>query len=196
MSSENEEQGTPDETLTQRITAPQPAQPARPAEPAQQPQWADWDQPWQAPAEPEPGQASSPGQPGRSEKTAGPVASRTSAFTNLSALRVFAQVACPVLLLIGLSFGENVGRNGWDAYPAWAVFAAVCAVLQMAPLVGGRLGLTAENSWFLAAVGTAALVGYWVIIVLPGVSSNSGFAQTLAVAFAVIGLWLSPGRRV
>ena len=105
-------------------------------------------------------------------------------------------MACPILLLIGLTFGEDGAQSGWEAYTAWAIFAAVCSVIQLAPLVGRSLGLTPENAWFLAAVGTAGLVGYWVIIVLPGVSSNAGFAQTLAAGFAVIGLWLSPGRRV
>jgi hypothetical protein len=124
------------------------------------------------------------------------VTGRTASWANLQALRVLAQVACPILLLVGLSFAEDGADTGWEAYTAWAVFAAVCAVIQLAPLVGRSLRLTTENAWFLAAVGTAGLVGYWVIIVLPGVSSNTGFAQTLAAGFAVIGLWLSPGRRV
>ncbi len=70
------------------------------------------------------------------------------------------------------------------------------ALLSLAPLVGGGLGLDKPTAWSVGAVGTAALVGYWVIIVLPGVSSNAGFMLTLATACAVIGCWLSPGRRV
>lgn len=143
------------------------------------------------------------GEPGRQEQSqprpdqpSGGVAARTASLTNLHYLRVMAQVACPILLFVGLTFSEDNVQQGWAAYTAWAVFAMVCAVLQLAPLVGRSLGLTAENAWFLAAVGTAGLVSYWVIIVLPGVSSNTGFAQTLAAGLAVIGLWLSPGRRV
>jgi hypothetical protein len=124
-----------------------------------------------------------------------PTGTRSSSLASLHQLRVLAQVACPILLFVGLTFAEDHQERGWQAYTAWACFAMVCAIVQLAPLVGRSLGMTAENAWFLAAVGTAGLVGYWVIIVLPGVSSNTGFAQTLAAGFAVIGLWLSPGRR-
>lgn len=208
-----------DETHTQWVAADQPSA-------GGEPQWAEWDQPWEPPDEPSdqaaapvptsdqaaapplptpaapPQPAAHPAQPGPADETGtaaqpdGPVAARTTSWANLHALRVLAQVACPILLLVGLTFGNDSSQTGWEAYTAWAIFAAVCAFIQLAPLVGRSLGLTTENSWFLAAVGTAGLVGYWVIIVLPGVSSNSGFAQTLAAGFAVIGLWLSPGRRV
>lgn len=54
----------------------------------------------------------------------------------------------------------------------------------------------AEKLWTIAAIATAALIAYWVIIVLPGVSTNSAFVQTLGVGCAAIGIWLSPGRRL
>jgi hypothetical protein len=142
------------------------------------------------------GGSSSSDAPAGTAQPSDSAAGNAGSWANLHALRALAQVACPILLLVGLSFSEDGVQSGWEAYPAWAVFALVCAVIQLAPLVGRSLGLTAENAWFLAAVGTAGLVGYWVIIVLPGVSSNTGFAQTLAAGFAAIGLWLSPGRRV
>ena len=97
-------------------------------------------------------------------------------------------------MVIGLSFKDH-GVYGWHEYTAWAVFAAVGAVLQLAPVARSSLSLAEDQAWFLAAVGTAALVGYWVIIVLPFVELNTGFAQTLGVVAAVIGLWLSPGRQ-
>jgi hypothetical protein len=124
------------------------------------------------------------------------VTNANASWANLHQLRILAQVACPILLLVGLTFTEDHAQRGWQAYTAWACFAMVCALLQLAPLVGHSFGITAENAWFLAAVGTAGLVGYWVIIVLPDVSTNTAFAQTLAAGLAVIGLWLSPGRRV
>lgn len=215
-------QWTPDETQTQWVQAGQQPEGARewaPSEPEAEeypPQWAPWDesaegavwpasdpaaqtwqQPQQAPDVPlqwSPPSYGDQGQPGQ-DKQRGPSAlAKAMSVGNLGALRLFAQVACVVLLLVGLTF-DNGGTNGWGDYTAWALFAVVCAVLQLAPIVGKSLGLTDENSWFLAAVGTAGLALYWVIIVLPGASSNTGFAQTLAVGFAVIGLWLSPGRR-
>jgi hypothetical protein len=114
----------------------------------------------------------------------------------LRVVRIAAQIACPLILLVGLSLTGHHQRSGWDAYPAWAFFALGCAVLQLAPIARRTLRLADEHAWFLAAVGTAGLVGFWVVIVLPVVSSNAGFAQTIATACAVIGLWLSPGRRM
>lgn len=113
----------------------------------------------------------------------------------LTGIRVSCQLLCPVLLVAGLSIPEN-DTQGWTAWPAWAIFATVAAFVQLVPLVRSVTSMSAATAWTLGAVATAALGGYWVVIVLPGVSSNTGFSQTLAVACAVIGCWLSPGRRV
>lgn len=110
-------------------------------------------------------------------------------------IRASCQLLCPVLLVAGLSIPEN-DTQGWTAWPAWAIFATVAAFVQLAPLVRSITSMSAATAWTLGAVATAALGGYWVVIVLPGVSSNTGFCQTLAVACAVIGCWLSPDRRV
>jgi len=178
-----------DETQTQWVRSG-PPEGARewsaPADGGAQAEWAEWDEPaagtgWTAPP--------------AEEAVAPPPAERAKSLATLGVLRLAAQVACPLLLLVGLSVDEH-GTNGWHAYTAWALFAVVCAVLQLAPVGGKRLSLTDESSWSLGAVGAAGLVAYWVIIVLPGASSNTGFVQTLAVGCAVIGLWLSPGRRL
>ncbi|MEJ7742196.1 MAG: hypothetical protein WKF73_06375 [Nocardioidaceae bacterium] len=58
------------------------------------------------------------------------------------------------------------------AYTAWAVFATAAAVLQLASLVAPLIGLSASASWTTGAAATVALVGYWVIIVLPGVEQQ------------------------
>jgi hypothetical protein len=204
----------PDDTPTQWVASePTPADPStattRPegwfGPPAtNEPAWASWDEPWDPPDQPfdqtageDPPDVTEPSQDvpsqaataGATRQTA-PLAERRS-WADLPALRILARVGCPILLLLGLTVGDDGRQNGWDSYRAWAVFAVVCAVVQLAPL-----GLAADSTWFLAAVGTAGLVGYWVIIVLPGVRSNAGFAQTLAAGFAVIALWLTPGRRV
>ncbi len=192
----------PDETQTQWVRSG-PTEGAHewtaPAEDGG-PQWADWDRSettdYTAPGASSAGSSSSSSS--SSEAAAGggrSPAQRMVSLTSPGVLRLAAQVLCPLLLLAGLSFDDG-GNNGWDAYTAWAIFAMVCALLQLAPVVGRRIGLADESSWSLDAVGTAGLVAYWVIIVLPGASSNTGFVQTLAVGFAVIGLWLSPGRRL
>jgi hypothetical protein len=117
------------------------------------------------------------------------------AHARYTAVRVLAQLACLALIITGLSVKENGGR-GWTDLTAWAIFAAAAAVVQMAPLVGRGFGLDAATSWTAGAVATAALVAYWVIIVLPSVSTNVGFALTMGTTAAVIGSWLSPGRQL
>ncbi len=88
---------------------------------------------------------------------------------SLAGLRTILQLAVPVLVVVALLLTEDGAEsNAFEEVTAWSV----------------------------GAVGTAGLVGYWVIIALPGVSSNAGFMLTLAAACAVIGCWLSPGRRV
>lgn len=116
---------------------------------------------------------------------------------SLAGLRPILQLVVPVLVVVALLLTENGAEtNAFEEVTAWSIFAVVMALLSLAPLVGGGLGLDKSTAWSVGAVGTAGLVGYWVIIVLPGVSSNAGFMLTLATACAVIGCWLSPGRRV
>lgn len=116
---------------------------------------------------------------------------------SLAGLRTILQLAVPVLVVVALLLTEDGAEsNAFEEVTAWSIFAVVMALLQLAPLAGGALGLDRSTAWSVGAVGTAGLVGYWVIIALPGVSSNAGFMLTLAAACAVIGCWLSPGRRV
>jgi hypothetical protein len=120
---------------------------------------------------------------------------QASAHTQYTVVRVLAHIACLGLIITGLSVKED-GVRGWTDVAAWAIFAATAAVAQTAPLVGGGFGLDAATSWTVGAVATASLVAYWVIIVLPSVSTNVGFALTMGTAASVIGSWLSPGRQL
>lgn len=114
------------------------------------------------------------------------------------------QILSPVLIVLGLSLPES-GSVAWMNYLLWALFATAASLVQLVTLRGAPLhdqrsegapSTTPNQRWSLAAVATAALVGYWVIIVLPGISANSAFLQTLGVGCAAVGLWLAPGRRV
>ena len=67
--------------------------------------------------------------------------------------------------------------------------------MQLAPLVGSAFGWTTERSWTIGAVATAAIIGFWVLVVAPNVSSNEGFFLTAATACAAAGCWFSPGNR-
>lgn len=212
-----QEPWAPDETQTQwvqSVPAEGSTEWSPPVVDASEPRWADWDQ---APADSVwPPLAATDLSDADATSSASPVASdaetsdrlatgrlasgpRASALlaslANLALLRIVASIACPLLLLVGLSADEH-HTDGWHSYLAWALFAVVCALLQLAPVLGRHVGMTDESSWSLAAVGTAGLAAYWVIIVLPGASSNTGFVQTLAVGLAIVALWLSPGRRL
>lgn len=180
---------SPDETQTQWVRS----EPARgsvawspDADESAAPQWGDRQQTSPRTRPTPEGGANAPSPVVESE--------RGGAVRSLAGVRQAAQVACPLLLLAGLSFDE-LDTDGWHTATAWALFAVVCAILQLGPLAGRRVRLSDESSWFLCAVGTAGLVAYWVIIVLPGASTNAGFVQTLAVGLAGVGLWMSPGRR-
>jgi hypothetical protein len=166
-------------------------------QPAPQPAWSPSDPGYQVqeePVWPAGAQPDSGGWPAEPQPDAG-AHRHYQAHARHTAVRVLAQLACLGLIITGLSVNENGGR-GWTDVTAWAIFAAAAAVVQMAPLVGRGFGLDAATSWTAGAVATAALVAYWVIIVLPSVSTNVGFALTMGTTAAVIGSWLSPGRQL
>ncbi|GAB2604138.1 hypothetical protein [Pseudactinotalea suaedae] len=102
-----------------------------------------------------------------------------------------AQILCPILVIAGLSIPQS-GSVGWTDYTLWAVFAAVMAVAQLITLASRRDPAQAN---VLRMIATGALVAYWVVIVLPGISSNGGFLQTLGVGCAVVAAWLGGARR-
>jgi hypothetical protein len=104
-----------------------------------------------------------------------------------------AQVVALVAMIVGLSLPFD--RTLWASATAWAVFAAIAAVVQLAPLVGPAMGLSVERSWTIGAAATAAIVVFWLLVGAPSAASNEGFFLTLAAACAAIGTWWSPGNR-
>jgi hypothetical protein len=107
------------------------------------------------------------------------------------AVRRIAQILCPILVLAGLSIPQG-GSVGWADYTLWALFAAAMSLAQLVTLSTTR---NPGQSAVVALIATGALVAYWVVIVLPGISSNGGFLQTLGVGCAAVGAWLGGGRR-
>ena len=97
-------------------------------------------------------------------------------------------------VLLGLLVDED-GANLWDASEAWSVFAIVCAVAVLAPLLRRSLKWSDDRAWTVAAIGAGGLVLYWLLLVLPAISRNTSFAITVAAAAAVGAVWLAPGRR-
>lgn len=102
-----------------------------------------------------------------------------------------AQILCPILVIAGLSIPQY-GSVGWGDYTLWAIFAAVAALAQLVTLASKR---DPAQMNVVRMIATGALVAYWVVIVLPGISSNGGFLQTLGVGCAVVAAWLGGARR-
>jgi len=71
----------------------------------------------------------------------------------------------------------------------------LAALVQAAPLLSASLGWTPRRGWTVGAVGTAALLLFWLLVALPSVGSNTGFTLTVAAAAAAAGSLFGPGRR-
>jgi hypothetical protein len=98
-----------------------------------------------------------------------------------------------VAVVLGL-FVEEDGVNLWDASEAWSVFAIVCAIAQLAPLLRRTLRWSAERAWLVGVIAAAGLVLYWLLIALPAIARNTSFAITVGAAAAAGAAWLAPGR--
>jgi len=104
-------------------------------------------------------------------------------------------LVCGLATPAGL-FVPQDGVRFWESAPYWSIFAAVCALVQLAPLARPVFGWSARRAWAISAFGVGGLLVFWALIVLPVVSSDSGFVLTAAVAAAVGGAWVAPGRRI
>ncbi|HET9658034.1 MAG TPA: hypothetical protein VFP72_21960, partial [Kineosporiaceae bacterium] len=107
--------------------------------------------------------------------------------------RLLAAVAWPVMAL-GLFLPEG-GTSAFERIPAWSVFALACLVAVGVGAFGGAQGPGTGRTWTIGAAGAGGLLAFWVLLVLPVISGNSGFALTLGTALAVAALWQTPGRR-
>lgn len=101
--------------------------------------------------------------------------------------RVLAVVAV-LAVLAGLTWG-GPGRWMWGN-ALWALFAAGCAFTLLISLLGAGAG----KAWRVAAIATAGLAGFWLLVVLPAIGTNAGFLLTVGAAAAGGALWLAPGR--
>jgi hypothetical protein len=101
-----------------------------------------------------------------------------------------------VLTIVALALSTN-GQGSWYSQtPAWAIFATIAAVIQIAPSIVKTTGWSTARSWTVGAAGAGGVFAWWVLIALPAVSSNQGFTATMAAAAALVGSWLAPGRRL
>jgi hypothetical protein len=108
-----------------------------------------------------------------------------------AALRVLLPVLVLGLTVFALAMQEN-GTRVYSTYTTWAVFATVAAAVHLLPLVWRT---DPRRVWDVVAIATGGLVFFWVALVLPFIGNGTSFAQTLAVALALVHCWLLPGRR-
>lgn len=110
-----------------------------------------------------------------------------------TALIVTLQLAAPLLILLGLTLPEN-DTVGWSSYLAWAIFALAVSLIPLVAMPLARSTGAAHRTWPIIVLATAGLVAYWVIVVLPGVTSNTGFLQTAGVGCGASATWLLSQR--
>lgn len=134
------------------------------------------------PAGPPQGHFSPPG----GQSAAGPAGSSPS-------LPLLAGLAAVVLVAVGLSIPFD-SSSAWSTQTAWAIFAIVAALLVVAPFLLRASAGSPRMLWFTGVAGAVGVLGYWLLIVLPGVSSNQGFVLTLGAALAACSCWFSPHR--
>ncbi|MBM9465760.1 hypothetical protein [Nakamurella leprariae] len=109
-------------------------------------------------------------------------------------MTVAAHLVTIVLIALGLAipFSDD---NFFSSSLAWSVFAMVAALVQAAPLLmRGPDGRPTRTGWLVGATAAGALVGFWVLIALPDITSNQGFVLSLGTATAVLAVVASPGR--
>ncbi len=123
--------------------------------------------------------------------TSPPPAAPSTKGPSLSVLQLTHPVAL-ILIVLGTLIPFDATML-WRTTTAWAAFAVVAAIVQLVGMVG--LGGGRDQQWTVAAVGTGALVAFWVLITVPMVASTAGFCLTLGTAAAVVGTVLSPDRR-
>ena len=107
------------------------------------------------------------------------------------ALATVALLAGVVLTALGLSIPFDSSCL-WATSLAWAIFGILAALVAAAPLLTTSTGRAPSTMWTVGAVGAGGLLLFWVLVALPGVTSNQGFVLTLATACALGGVWLSP----
>jgi hypothetical protein len=89
-----------------------------------------------------------------------------------------------LILIPGLLLPES-GHSSLGRVPLWTLFAVACAVA----VVVGVLRVAAGGDR-LAVLAAAGLAGYWLLLVLPVVASETGFLQTAACALCGGAAWL------
>lgn len=97
------------------------------------------------------------------------------------------------LLLVPLGLAIPFDSSSpWATRLAWSIVATVGVVLALVPLLKGAAATVGMR--VCGTVGTGIVLAHWLLIVLPGISSDSGLVVTLGTAAVAGAWWLSGGR--
>lgn len=113
----------------------------------------------------------------------------SSPLLSASVVRVLIAGAALIATVLGITLKGPFGA-GWDAFTAWAIFAAVAAV----SVIAGGATDQRRVSWPLQLYGTVGLVLFWLIAVRPIAVSDVGFLMTLGVCCALLSTARNPYR--
>lgn len=100
--------------------------------------------------------------------------------------------AALVLVPLGLAIPFD-SSSPWANRLAWSIVATIGVVLALVPQLKGAAATAGMR--VCGTVGTGIVLAHWLLIVLPGISSDSGLVVTLGTA-AVAGAWWLGGGRI
>lgn len=107
-----------------------------------------------------------------------------------------APLGLAIVSLVAMALAASIPFDStmwWRTITAWAVFGVLaCVALVLA--TAGAFG-TAQQ-WTYSAIAAACVIATWVLIALPSVASNTGFAATVSALAAFGSVALLPGRRI
>lgn len=106
------------------------------------------------------------------------------------------QTVLAVISLVAMGLAASIPFDDtiwWVTMTAWAVF-GVLACITLVLSAAGAFGR--GRQWTISAVAAASVIATWVLIALPAVASNAGFAATISALAAFGSVALTPGRRI
>lgn len=91
------------------------------------------------------------------------------------------------LVVLGVSLPIN-GDTMWAENTMWTIFAVVAALATVALAF---VQATKDILWLIGVSGLIALALFWVLIMLPGITSDNGFLVTVGLGLAALGFYLA-----
>src|SRR5690606_11468389 len=98
-------------------------------------------------------------------------------------------------VVLGLLLSADVPGGGtvsfWDQMGwTWAVLGIVAAVATLLPVIGRAIGLSSAQVVSIVTIAAGVLGLWWVLFILPYISSNRAFLATIGVLAAAGAAWV------